>query len=226
MINLKGFRGFCIVNTDKSPEANQISMYCLTKDIPLLKVSLKEKCPTDYIPSGSVEWCTNSLGYIPIPNYYPDWCAHLLYRNVWKSNEWEFKRVFCKPADKHKRFTGFKTFGTYKKKKKPPFWYSDIVEFKDEYRYYVSNGKIIFADWYWNEQNRDGEIIEPPLLDLDIPKGWCGTIDMGYLSTGEFALIECHPPFSCGWYGGSKNIEIYMQWLVDGWIYLNGDKSK
>lgn len=220
MIDLYNYKGFVIQSHDHSPEANHISLYCLTKDISFIRVLNKDKIPEDYIPSGSVEWCSKLLRRTVKPNYFPDWCKHLLYRNVWYAEEWPFKKVFIKPADSHKRFTGFVTTGTYKKKKKPPFICSDIVKFKDEYRYYITNGKIVFADWYWNEENRDGEILTPPELKLDIPSNWCGTIDMGYLSTGEFALIECHPPFACGWYGGGSNIEIYMQWLIDGWVYL------
>jgi hypothetical protein len=222
MLNLNDYKGFAIQSFDRSPEASLIGLYCFTKDIPFIKVDRKQSCPKDYIPSGSVEWCLQSLNKDLVPDYYPDWCEHLLYRNVWPSDNWLCERIFVKPADHYKRFTGFKTFGTYKKKKKPPFWYSDIVEFKDEYRYYITNGAVVAADWYWNEYNRDGEIIEAPKLDLDIPKDWCGTIDMGYLSTGEFALVEAHHPFACGWYGGSANIEIYMQWLIDGWVYLKG----
>jgi hypothetical protein len=221
VLNLYNYKGFMIQGNDHSPEANNISCYCLTKDISLLNISHKDSILENYVPSGSVDWCSKILGRIVKPDYFPDWCRHLLYRNVWYSDKWLFQKAFVKPADKHKRFVGFQTTGSYKKKKKPPFWYSDIVHFKDEFRYYITNGKIVFADWYWNEDNRDGEILNPPDLNLSIPSSWCGTIDMGFLDTGELALIECHPPFACGWYGGSSNTEIYMQWLIDGWKYLN-----
>jgi transposase-like protein len=194
MFDLKDYEGFCIEQQDHSPEANAISLYCLVKDIKLLKIKSNEICPSNYVPSGSVDFCIKSLGKNIIPDYYPDWCKSLLFRNVWKENKWLLRKVFIKPADIHKRFTGFITTGTYKKKKKPPFWCSDIVKFTDEYRYYISNGKVVFSAWYWNEENIEGIITTPPELKIDIPNGWCGTIDMGYLSTGEFALIECHSP--------------------------------
>ena len=223
MIDLKGYKGFCLTIDNHSPEANNIKIYCMIKDIPVIHVKESEKCPSNYIPSGSVEWVLYSLGKNIVPDYYPDWCKHLLYRNVWKGDKWLQKRVFVKPADRHKRFNGFITNGTFKGKKKPPFYFSDVVNFRDEYRYYVTKGKVVSADWYYNAMNPDGIVLTPPTLKLDIPNDWCGTIDMGYLATGAFALIECHPPFACGWYGGSNNIEIYMQWLIDGWEYL---KSK
>jgi len=226
MIDLKGYSGFCLTTEDHSPEANNISMYCMMKDISVVRVKESYSCLHNLIPSGSVDWCLKSLGKHITPNYYPQWCKHLLYRNVWKGDKWLLQKVFVKPADRHKRFTGFITNGTYSKKKKPPFWFSDIVQFTDEYRYYVTEGKVVFADWYWNEDNPDGTIIQPPQLELDVPNDWSGTIDMGYLATSEFALIECHPPFACGWYGGSNNIEVYMQWLIDGWIYLNNLKGE
>jgi len=38
------------------------------------------------------------------------------------------------------------------------------------------------------------------------------------LPLGKGSSLEAHPPFACGWYG--KNTEIYLQWIIDGWIYL------
>ena len=45
-----------------------------------------------------------------------------------------------------------------------------------------------------------------------------------YLSSGEFALVEANEPFSCGWYGDPQNIELYIQWLISGWVYMKNYK--
>lgn len=87
MIDLKDHRGFCLEREDCSPEANNIKIYCMVKDVPIININSKDKFPIDYIPSGSVEYCLRSLGSNIIPDYYPAWCKHLLYRNVWKGDE-------------------------------------------------------------------------------------------------------------------------------------------
>ena len=168
------------------------------------------------MPSGSVEWCLKSLGKNIIPNYYPEWLSNHLYRKVWKEDKWPLgKKVFIKPADKYKRFTGFETTGTYKKKKKPPYWCSEIVEFVNEWRYYISGGKVLTGEWYWGDEINTPDA---PELSINIPEAFYGTLDFGITKTGNFSLVEAHHPFACGWYG--KQHEIYLQWLIDGWNHL------
>jgi hypothetical protein len=220
-VSSQGYSGFCIDRLDFSPEASNISVYCLVKDIELLKIKADETSPLGYIPSGSVEFCSRALGRNITPDYYPEWCKSILYRKVWRSDKWSFEKVFVKPADSYKRFTGYVNQDIPMRKEDPPIWNSEVVEFRDEYRYYVSNGKIVSAHWYMNKHMLNPENPDPPNLDIEIPTYWCGTIDLGYLSTGELALVECHAPMACGWYGYGCDIEVYMQWLVDGWLSLN-----
>jgi hypothetical protein len=213
-LNLYNYKGFCFQSTNKSKEFNKLFIFCIVNNIPIIKVKNKELAPKNFIPSGSVEWCLSNLNYKVTPNYYPKWLTSYLYRKVWKGDNWILnKRVFVKPSDKYKRFTGFVTYGTYAKKKKPPFWYSDIVSFTNEWRYYISNGKILCGEWYLGESEQLA-----PELSINIPQTYCGALDFGTLSTGEFALVEAQHPFACGWYG--ENIELYAQWLIDGWKYM------
>lgn len=218
MIDLKNFKGFQLQKGDNSPESKQIHFYCLMNDIEIKRFSCKENLPKDYVPSGSVEYCERVLGYRPKPDYYPEWLNKHLYRKVWQSREWILgERYFIKPADRHKRFNGFITQGTYSKKKKPPFWYSEIVGFVNEWRYYISRGKNLGGWWY---QGSHEDLIAPE-LKIDIPDNFYGTLDFGSTSFGKLALVEVHPPYACGWYGSQNEIEIYLQWLIDGWEYLN-----
>ena len=246
-IDLKGYKGFKILKGDHSSEANSLSIYCLMNNITLLKVDklfkpsgigaygssgteelhkailVKEDIEKDYIPCGSVEWCLELLDKKVVPDYYPSWLEDSLYRNVWKSNEWILgRKLFVKPQDKYKRFTGFVTTGTYKKKKKPPFWYSDVVHFTNEWRYYISGGIIDVAAWYYGDEVNTPD---PPLFPArdalkDIPKDFCGAIDFGMTKEGNFTLVEVQHPFACGWYGTQETVHLYLQWLVDGWIYM------
>ena len=221
MLNLRGFKGFATTYQDNSKEANTLLLYSAIHDTPLIRFQSNIKCPDGLlIPCGSVEWCLKSLGVV-VPNYYPDWLSDHLYRKVWKEDSWPLYKVFIKPADRYKRFTGFVTTGTYRKKRKPPFWCSEIIGFKNEWRYYIANGKILCGEWYAG----DGiNTPQAPCLNLNIPADYCGAVDFGQLETGEIALIEAQHPFACGWYGSSDTNELYIQWLIDGWDFMLRNK--
>lgn len=219
-LDFKNYKGFCILNNDTSYEAKKLIIFCLVNDIKLLRIDKNNKCPENYVPCGSVKWCLKSLGFNITPNYYPKWLNKYLNRNVWKEEKWPLKKVFIKPADIYKRFTGFITTGTYNKKKKPPFWCSEIINFDNEYRYYITNGKVLCGEWYTGKYLYDFNINNPEIPDIsfiDIPKNFSGTIDIG-IYDNKLTLVEVHHPFACGWYG--KDDKIFFQWLIDGWEYV------
>lgn len=91
---------------------------------------------------------------------------------------------------------------------------SEVVNFVQEWRYYVANGKVLTTGWY------DGPDEDEPAPDLNIkwPQYFCGAVDFGRLSTGEIALVESQDPFACGWYGDDH--KAYIEWLVKGWEYM------
>jgi len=215
MLNLHNFKGFAVHNKDTSYEFKSIHVYCTIHDIPIIKT---DTFNFDYVHSGSVEYVLKILNKKIIPNYYPEFLKNHLYRNTWKSDTWILgKKLFVKPADKHKRFNGFCTFGTYSKKKKPPYYYSDIINFTNEWRYYISNGKVLDAHWYMGDEINTPDA---PPLNISIPNTFTGTLDFGTTTNNnEFALVEAHEPFGCGWYG-KMGKEEYVQWLVDGWMYM------
>jgi len=226
MIDLKGYKGFGIHETMSSESLKLIS-YCLKNNIKYNIFKRHERCSEDLVPSGSVEWCTKALGKEVVPDYFPDFMKDHIHRKVWKSDKWILgEKLFVKPANRHKRFTGFITTGTYSKKKRPPLIYSEIVYFINEWRYYITDGKVIAREWYWGE-DENAPKFDLYISGIKVPKNWSGTLDMGLLRRshlkdinqwGDFALIEAHPPFACGWYG--KDIEPYLQWLIDGWCYM------
>ena len=183
---------------------------------PYVMVSNIKKIPENHIPVGSVEFCLKTLGKSVIPDYYPVFLIKHQYRTVWETDVWPLgKKVFIKPADKYKRFTGFVTNGGYKGKKKPPYWCSDVVQFTNEWRYYVANGKILTGEWYYGDEINTPDA---PTLDIEIPSNYCGALDFGTLKTGEIALVEANHPFACGWYG--KDYKLYAQWIIEGWKYM------
>lgn len=199
-----------------SREGIAVHQTCVLEKWPVTIVSKPiDLLASGYTPCGTVEWVLNAFGKEVAPDYYPDFLRPYLFRKVWKTDEWPLgSKVFIKPADKYKRFTGFVTNGGYSKKKRGPYWCSEVVHFKNEWRYYISNGKVVASGWYWG----DDEQSEPPLLDINFPVGYCGAVDFGIISSGELALVEANHPFACGWYG--TNHKAYALWLAEGWKSL------
>jgi hypothetical protein len=198
-------------------EETAILNHCILNKIPYKICHKPEDSPEGYMPCGTVEWVEKFLPKEKtVPDYYPEFLKGSLYRSVWRTDTWPLgKKVFIKPADRHKRFTGVITSGGYRKKKRGPYWCSDIVVFTNEWRYYVADGKVLVGEWYSGD-----EVNEPdaPELNIAIPAGYCGALDFGTLTTGEFALVEANSPYACGWYG--KKHELYSEWLIKGWKYL------
>lgn len=210
---------FAIYKHHIEKEEKTVMYYCMINKISYKICSRIEDAPVGYIPIGSVEWCEKFLPKeVTTPNYYPEFLKDYLFRKVWSTDKWPIgKKVFIKPADRHKRFTGFITTGTYKKKKKEPYWCSEIISFVNEWRYYVANGKILTGEWYWGDEINTPDA---PILDAKIPDKFCGVLDFGITNQGKLALVEAHPPYACGWYGKINN-PIYVEWLINGWKWLH-----
>lgn len=175
----------------------------------------------DSTPCGTVEWCLKVLGKNVEPDYYPSFLSNYLNRKVWRTSEWPVgKCIFIKPSDRYKRFTGFVTNGGYKKKQKGPYWCSDVVHFKNEWRYYISNGVVLTSGWYSGDEIKEPF---PPELEIDLPKDYCGALDFGTTTElpGVLTLVEANHPFACGWYG--RNNKAYVKWLVDGWKFVKSN---
>jgi hypothetical protein len=198
-------------------EEMAVAHYCTMRKLPFHLFSNYKTVPEGFIPVGSVEWCLNFLKKPVIPDYYPTFLEKLLFRKVWKTDTWPLgKKIFIKPADKYKRFTGFVTNGGYKGKKRPPYWCSDVVRFQNEWRYYIADGQILDASWYFGDEINTPDA--PDCIKMVVPSDFCGAIDLGELSTGEIALVEVNHPFACGWYG--KDHDKYVEWLIKGWTYM------
>jgi len=199
-----------------SKETTAIFQYCIMENVPYKYIKNVKDASREHVPVGSVEFCLQILGRDIQPDYYPDFLKDCLYRNVYRTTKWPLgKKLFIKPADKYKRFTGFITNGGYRKKKRPPYWCSDIVIFVNEWRYYVANGKVLTGEWYYGDEINTPDA---PVLNIKIPDNYCGALDFGMLETGELALVEAQHPFACGWYG--KDYKLYAKWLIEGWKYM------
>lgn len=216
-LNFHDFEGFAFSSRDTgSREQMAIATTATLYKFPFKIFQNVKHIPVNWIPVGSVEWCCSYLGRNTKPNYYPEFLLPYLHRKIWQTNEWPLgKKVFIKPSDKDKRFTGFVTNGGYKKKKKGPYWCSEVVSFVNEWRYYVANGKVLTAEWY---QGDEINTPDAPKIDINWPNGYCNAVDFGLDKENKLVLVEANQPFACGWYG--KNHELYTKWIVEGWKFV------
>ena len=208
--------GFALNTSISNRENMAVCAYATMHKIPFRVYHRGESVPEGWVPSGTVEWCQQVLGRKVSPDYYPDWLKGHLGRSVWTEEVWPYnKTVFIKPADTYKRFTGFvHQSGSWRGKKRGPYWCSEVVHFVNEWRYYVAQGQVLAAGWY------DVEVDEPdaPVLDVIWPEGMCGAVDFGQLSDGRVVLVEYNHPFAAGWYG--REHAKYAEWMCHGWRWV------
>ncbi len=219
IINLCGFKGFMFEKGDTSKEMQIVSAICIQEDIKFKFVEVGDTYPNGFIPCGSVEFCEDVLGYHVKPNYFPDEFEHLIGREVWCSDKYPLDRkleVFIKPADRYKRFDGqILYFDT--PYKSPPYIFSDVVHFVNEWRIYMYRGIIFSAEWYAGDEINTPDIPTDYLYKLQYT-AFTGAVDVGVTDKDEFLIVEAHHPYACGWYG--KKYKFFVQWLIHGWKYM------
>ena len=148
-------KGFATGQRSDSEEIS-VRIYAERHGIPYKKFGRPSEVPDGWLAVGTIEWVLQVTGWdIGAEDNYPSWLSDFFHRRIWKADTWPLQEtVFIKPADKLKRFNGRVTDGSYKGKKKGPYWCSDVVKFTDEWRYYVSNGKVLAAGWYSRSEER------------------------------------------------------------------------
>lgn len=163
------------------------------------------------IPIGTVEFCAPAFGEHRI-DFYPRFLKDKLFRPIMCTTVGQLYRPkFVKDALAWK--------SDYESKVQPCgytlpsgcWWVSEPVNFVNEWRYYVVDNDVITTGWYMG----DDEEQPAPELDILWPNGFSGAVDFGQLDTGEVALVECHAPFACGWYG-EDHVD-YLTWLILAW---------
>lgn len=107
-------------------------------------------------------------------------------------------------------------------------WISEPVVWESEVRYYVIGDEI--RGWGRYDDGPD-EAAEPDLsVVAEMVKAMANvegapasfTLDVGVLSTGETALIECNDAWAVGYYKGSLNYKDYVLMLWRRWEQLAG----
>lgn len=161
---------------------------------------------------GSVEFCEGAYGK-KHPDFYPSWANHLIGRKV------TTKKTFVKDSRSYKNMETIRGV----------FHLSEVVEFEDEWRYYIVDGGVVCSWWYkGKDDDCDKDPHGPRLPEMPkIPPAWCGTIDMGMIVKKGgarvdpyIAVVECHHPYAIGWYGEMSDSADYFKFLLSGWNYL------
>jgi hypothetical protein len=164
------------------------------------------------VPIGTVEWCEPSFG-VHRKDFYPEflykWRGREMRRFVGRP-EFEYP-VFMKDASAWK--SGFVSRVVEPGERVPnkDWWLSERVDFRNEWRYYVADGSVVTTGWYQGEDEDE----PAPKLAVEWPEGFSGAVDFGELACGDMALVECHAPFACGWYGDDHRD--YALWQAVGW---------
>ncbi len=170
------------------------------------------------IPIGSVEYCERVFGPQPtLKQFYPEFLKPYLSRKIGvMSASRAYSTAFYKDAMAWKS-----DFESRVYQHDEPFlipvdllYQSEIVEFVNEWRFYVAKGVVYDIAWYQG-RDEDQEFSYRVAMSLKWPSQFSGAIDFGELPDGRIELVEAHPPSACGWYGEGSSV--YALWMEHAW---------
>lgn len=186
-----------------------------------------------------VKAALRSLGAEPrdIDGQPPDEIREFYGRRLWATTmeevraHWhEGRRVFVKPLNVTKAFTGFVTTGTlsdFTATSTLPDDFevlcSEPVEFISEYRLFVNRGMIIDCRRYRGDYRRvvDVDTTATAILAAfkSAPISWA--LDLGLTADGRTLIVEVGDAYSLGCYG--MPAIPYAQMIIDRWEEMVGD---
>jgi hypothetical protein len=191
-----------IINVEETWKDSPEHMCCLLYG---LKCSITKELSPDAIGIGSVEYCRKLHNWAAC-DPYPDWLCWG--RGIYKKDVSHFKvPLFYKPSDIPKRFKS----SILSSPPKTPYYASDVIHFKNEFRAYIVNGKVLKICCYSNFDTTD-KINFPWIIPSDIT----AAVDFGMTNFGILP-IEVNDPYSVGWYGSLSDYKIYAEFVIAGW---------
>lgn len=201
------------------------------------------------VPIGSVEFIRRAMSIAglkePQPLSYPESLRPFLRRKIRLGTAGETPcGYFVKPVAT-KLFTGFLLPSTSEitsldehtieqhqmflsLPKDTPVWISEPVKFVSEHRFYIHNSEIMGFGRY-----DDGED-ESPSPSIETIEEMVGafertgsapiaySIDVGVLSDGSTALVECNDAWALGYYKGTLSPKDYLRMLIARWSQICG----
>lgn len=169
---------------------------------------------------------------------YPAGTEPFWRRRIWRSTLAEARqhvdtageRLFIKPAEAHKRFTGFVhapgsgSFAFNGASSQTAVWCASPVEFGAEFRAYVTHGEVVGACRY-DDGTADEEaplaearaIVDAMRAAGSLIAGF--SVDLGRIGDA-WALVECNDGFALGLYPGFSP-RSYAELLVARWMELS-----
>ena len=207
--------GFALERGHEGRERIAVLQVATFEKIPFRIFDEASQVPKGWIPCGSVRFCEGVLGRHLKPDYLPVHLLGSVSRALWIAGDIPDEDCFVKPLDQYKRFTGCHAKEAVAHGFIGPFFCSSTVQIENEWRYYITRGKVVAAGWY---AGKDENEPPPDLSSRHLGNFWCGAADFARLHDGRLELIEAQHPCACGWYG--DNHKDYVQWLVDGWDYI------
>lgn len=193
----------------------------------------------DMCAIGSVPFVRNALRQVgadlPAHSPYPEVLSDILFREVSRLSSLKHaksiiasgKKLFVKPAEGWKRFTGFVAempddFRFNGASLSKPVWISDPIHFLSEWRAYVVAGELAdlrFADHGGDREIKvDTSVVIEAIRRLSTVAGspQSYVIDFGVIPGGRTALIEVNDGFSFGAYSG-VSAAVYWNVTVSRW---------
>ena len=190
-------------------------------------------CPPNHIPIGDVPFCETVL---PVQNktidFYPEFLKEYRHREIGFStfggveggnhdSPIKRKKFFLKKAQEWKSDFQSRIVEWDEKIPYDFYYYSEVVEFVQEWRYYVAGGVLITTGWYAGIDEDE----PAPELNIEWPQDFNAATDFGRLKDGRIAIVESHAPFACGWYGNDHRD--YANWQYEAWInYIKSLENK
>lgn len=229
--------------------------YAITRDIPIRAVrlealehhaeSLRDRST---LPIGSVEFIRKAMAIAGITEpdnlSYPDALRSFLEREVRLAALDEIRgRCFIKPMVT-KIFTGFvfdescalADLDDHDREQlevmsslssQTMVWVSDAVQWLNEYRYYILEGRIVGEARY---DDADDELTAPNRSVVDeMVRMFASSnqgpvafsLDVGVMSNGKTALIECNDAWALGYYKGTISPKHYLEMLWRRWEQMS-----
>lgn len=173
-----------------------------------------DACKEGMIPIGDVPFCEAVFGPQPhLKCFYPSFLQKYITRHIqaWNNQPLVLFRLFAKDSTEWKSSFASRVLEAGEEVPRRLLLISDVVEFTNEWRYYVADGEVVTTGWYQGEN----EDMPAPSLNIAWPAGFSGAVDFGTLQDGTIELVEAHAPFACGWYG--EDNELYALWQAAAW---------
>lgn len=156
------------------------------------------------IPVGSIEYCEMLLDKRPegsLVNFYPRFLRTGTF-------DWHGRQItlcnnhMIKQADRWKSDEGNHPLA--------PCYISEHIEFINEWRMYIANGKVRSIGWY---KGQDEDLEFPGYHYAFWPVNFSGAVDVGQTRL-RVELVEAQPPYACGWYAEREG---HAPWLIEAW---------